>query len=149
MSPGDQQTCGRLNIRAPVGVIFDVITDLELFAELDPPVLSCEITSTRKRGVWVTSHWVAISNHSLKRIEWDEEMIHYDPPHQYAFRVTEGDEVYEGMHTLTENLDGSVTSEFCETYHFPIDVAKAQKNIDALLANVKRVAEARAKDSGK
>jgi uncharacterized membrane protein len=128
-------------------VIFDVITDLELFAELDPPVVSCEITSEKKRGVGVTSHWVAISDHLSKRIEWDEEIIHYEPPRQYAFRVVQGEEVYEGVHTLTENSDGTVTDEFWETFHFAVDTSKAQKNNDGLLRNVKREAEARAKSS--
>ena len=144
--PSDVQLCGKLEIQAPIGVVFEVITDLELFAEIDPPVLSCEITSEKKRGVGVTSHWVAISDHSLKRIEWDEEMIHYNPPRQYAFRVTSGEEVYEGVHTLTTKPDGTVSNEFCETFHFPVKIDKAQKNIDDLLANIKQVAEQRAKE---
>jgi uncharacterized membrane protein len=149
MESMDRQLCSTLRICAPEDVVFDVITDLELFAELDPPVLSCEITSKQKRGVGVTSHWVAISDHSSKRIEWDEEITHYESPHQYAFRVTRGEEVYEGVHTLTKNADGTVTNEFCETFHFAIDIPKAQKTIDDLLENVKRLAEARTRRSGK
>jgi uncharacterized membrane protein len=133
-----------VTIGAPIGVVFDVVTDLELFAELDPPVLSCEITSENKRGVGVTSHWVAISDDLSKRIEWDEEIIHFEAPHQYAFRVTQGEEVYEGVHTLTENADGTVVIEFWETFHFAVDASRRQHSIDELLSNVKREAEARA-----
>lgn len=142
--PKDKQLCGQIDIQAPIETVFEVITDLELFAELDPPVLSCIITSAIKKGVGVTSHWVALSDHSKKRIEWDEEIIHYEPPNQYSFQVTQGEEVYEGVHTLSINPDHSVRNEFCETFHFSIDVEKAQKNIDDLLVNVKREAEKRA-----
>ena len=141
--PSDRQLFSTITISAPIGVVFDVITDLELFAELDPPVLSCEITSESKRGVGVTSHWVAISDDLSKRIEWDEEIIHWETPHQYAFRVTQGEEVYEGVHTLTKNADGTVTIEFWETFHFAVDALKRQQSIDQLLSNVKREAETR------
>ena len=146
-NPSDPQLFSTVTISAPIRVVFDVITDLELFAELDPPVLSCEITSQHKRGLGVTSHWVAISDDQSKQIEWDEEIIHYLSPHQYAFRVTQGEEVYEGVHTLTENADATVTIEFWETFHFAVDVSKRQQSIDALLNNTKREAEARARGS--
>ncbi|MBI4884769.1 MAG: SRPBCC family protein [Actinobacteria bacterium] len=145
--PSDQQLFSSVNIRAPIDVVFEVITDLELFAELDPPVLSCEITSEHRRGVGVTSHWVAISDDLSKQIEWDEEIIQHESPHQYAFRVTQGDEVYEGVHTLTANSDGTVTDEFWETFHFAVDASKRQQSIDGLLENAKREAEARAQRS--
>jgi len=147
--PNDRQLSSTIAVRAPIGVVFDVLTDIELFAELDPPVLSCEITSQVKRGLGVTSHWVAISDDLSKHIEWDEEVIHYESPHQYAFRVTQGDEMYEGVHTLTDDSDGSVTIEFWETFHFAVDAVKRQQSIDGLLANVKREAETRATGSAR
>ncbi|MHA1839715.1 MAG: SRPBCC family protein [Candidatus Ranarchaeia archaeon] len=143
-NPDDVVLCRETVINAPITVVFDVVTDLELFAEIDPPVESVTITSDIRKGKGVTSHWVAISTQSNKKIEWDEEIIYYDRPHQYAFRVTEGEEVYEGVHTLTENPDGTTHIMFCETYHFKADVDKFADVLEHLLANVKRVAEERA-----
>jgi uncharacterized membrane protein len=143
--PGDVTLCRETAIDAPIEVVFDIITDLELLAELDPPVQSVTITSTKKQGLGVRSHWTAISPFSDKEIEWDEEIIYYEHPTQYAFRVISGDEVYEGVHTLTEKPDGATNIMFCETYHFPADKEKFGKVIDGLLNNIKTVAEERAR----
>ena len=143
--PSDVTLCGETVIDAPIEVVFDIVTDLELFAELDPGVQSVTITSTKKRGLGVKSHWTAISFFSDKEIEWDEEIIYYERPTQYAFRVISGDEVYEGVHTLTEKPDGTTNIMFCETYHFAADKEKFGKVIDGLLNNIKTIAEERAR----
>lgn len=143
-NPDDVVLCRETDIQAPITTVFDVATDLELFAELDPPVQSVKITSEIKKGKGVKTHWIAISDYSNKQIEWDEEIIHYERPNQYAFRVTDGEEVYEGVHTLTSNPDGSTHIMFCETYHFKADSEKFGKTLEGLLNNIKNEAERRA-----
>ena len=144
-NPDDVVLCRETDIQASIKIVFDVATDLELFAELDPPVQSVIITSEIKKGKGVISHWVAISDYSNKRIEWDEEIIHYERPNQYAFRVTAGEEVYEGVHTITSNSDGTTHIMFCETYHFQPDPIKFGNTLEHLLNNIKNEAERRAK----
>lgn len=79
--------------------------------------------------------------HTHDRFEWDEEILHYDPPYQFAFKVIHAPGIYEGIFTLTENPDQTVHVELCETFYYPADVPESKRNIDSLLTNLKRLTE--------
>ena len=66
------------DINAPMDVVFDVMTDIELFVELEEGVESVTITSDIKEGKGMTSHWVLKDQKTGERWELDEEILHYD-----------------------------------------------------------------------
>ena len=143
-NPEDVNTYREIDINAPIEIVFQVITDFESFSEIESPIQSVTITSKHRKGKGVTSHWTAISSQTGEVFEWDEEVIYYDPPYQYAFRVTSGNEPFEGVHTLSENPDGTTHLLLSETHFFPLDVDAFAPVIEGLVSNVKKAAEKRA-----
>lgn len=96
---------GEIYIEAPPERVFSVISDVERMYVFDPSVKNITITSKTKRGVGVKSHWVA--EREGKIIEWDEEVIEYDPPRVFAFKVTTEWRRTEGRHTLIPEGTGT------------------------------------------
>ena len=145
--PTNLQLKVEIDIDAPIAIVFDVITDLELFQELEPIAQSVTITSDIKQGVGTKSHWVVVDPFTKEQVENDEEIIYYDPPYQYGFKVLSGNQMSKGAHTLLENNDGTTHLHLCETFYFTVDPQAYREVIEELVKNIKRVAEKRFKSN--
>jgi Polyketide cyclase / dehydrase and lipid transport len=131
-------------INAPINVVFDVVTDIELFVELEKGVKSVTITSDIKEGRGMKSHWVLIDQKNGEEWDLDEEIIFSDRPYQYGYIGYAGGKDYSGVHTLTQNPDGTTHHLFNEAFYFDIDVDIYNEVVGGMVANVKKVAEERA-----
>ena len=131
-------------INAPIDLVFDVITDLQLFVELEEKVESVTITSEITEGVGVRSRWVLTEAGSGAKWELDEEIIRYERPFQYAYVGYSGGKDYSGVHTLEERLDGTTRHIFNEAFYFDVNVAEYERIVGGMVDTVKRVAEERA-----
>jgi len=80
--------------------------------------------------------------------EADEEIVHYDKPHQYAYTGHSRGRDYAGVHTLTENPDGTTHHEFNEVFHFAAEPAAYRQTIEKMVANAKQLAERRHRRPG-
>jgi hypothetical protein len=134
-----------IDINAPMDVVFMVLTDFDLFVDLEEPVRSITITSEIKEGQGLKSHWLLIDPDTGGEWTLDEEIIYYDQPRQYAY-VGHGSngKDYTGVHNLSENPDGSTHVLFNEAFHFEANPDVYGEILDTLLANVKKEAEKRA-----
>ena len=132
------------DINAPMEIVFDVLTDFELFAELDGPVKKVITDPNAVKGKGYQSHWELEDPGSGDRWELDEEILHYDRPHQYAYtgHGTNGKD-YSGVHNLSSNPDGSTHHLFHEVHHFNADPAVYGKSQKGLADKVKKEAEKR------
>ncbi len=131
-------------INAPIDIVFDVITDFQLFVELEEKVESVTITSDITEGMGVRSRWVLTEAGTDARWELDEEVIRFRRPFQYAYVGYAGGKDYSGVHTLEELPDGTTYHVFNEAFYFDVNVAEYDRIVGGMVANVKRVAEERA-----
>ena len=92
-------------VNASPAKVFEVISDVERMHVFDPDVKSVTITSKKKRGLGVTSHWV--SEVVGKKKEWNEEVIEYDPPRVFGFRIKADYRETLGRHVLTPERNGT------------------------------------------
>ena len=132
------------DVNAPMDVVFDVITDFELFVELEEPVKEVITDPNVEKGKGYKSHWEMVEPGSGEKWSCDEEILYYDRPRQYAFagRGSNGKD-YGGVHTLSQNSDGSTHHVFNEVHHFISDPEVYKKTLTRLLNNVKKEAEKR------
>lgn len=131
-------------IHAPIDIVFDVITDIELFAELERGIKSVTITSDIKEGAGMKSHWILEDQITGEEWALDEEILFSDRPYQYGYIGLAGGKDYSGVHTLTENPDGSVRHQFNEAFYFDVNEAEYGDVVEGMVANVKKEAERRA-----
>ncbi len=132
-----------VDIAAPLDVVFSVVEDLELFEELESNVKRVEITTDIKRGLGMKSRWT-LDDGAGGSWYVDEEIIHYDKPHQYAYVGSSPDKKdYAGVHTLTTNPDGGTHLHFAELFFFSGDQELMGRVIDGMMANVKLYSEKR------
>lgn len=134
------------DIDAPMDIVFDVVTDIELFVELEEGVKSVTITSDIKMGKGMKSHWVLEDQSTDENWELDEEIIYSKRPFQYAYIGYAGGKDYSGVHTLTKNPDGSTHHLFNEAFYFKVDPEVYGQVVGGMVANVKKEAEKRAKN---
>jgi hypothetical protein len=144
-NPDDVIITKESDINAPITTVFEVIEDIESFGDLEDGVKSVAITSDVRKGKGVKSHWVLedLSTHEIW--ELDEEIIHYDRPYQYAYVGYAGGKDYSGVHTLSENPDGTTHHLFNEVFFFDIDVDVYDGVVAGLVTNVKKESERRAR----
>jgi uncharacterized membrane protein len=135
------------DINAPIDIAFGVATDLELFKELESIVESVTITSEIKQGKGTKSHWVLVDPLTNRKFENDEEITHFEPPYQYAFKVLAGNNIYEGIHTFSENPDGTTHLHLCETFYYDADPQEYKEVVKDMVNNIKMVAEKRARST--
>ena len=134
-----------IDINASLDTVFGVLTDFDIFAELEEPVKSVTITSEVKEGIGLKSHWQLIDPDSGDLWSLEEEIIHYDRPFQYAYvGYGSNGKNYTGVHNLSQNADGSMHLLFNEVFHFDGDPDVYGEIISRLLMNVKKEAEKRA-----
>ncbi len=144
-SPSDIIISKETQIAAPVETVFDVVTDLQLFVELEEGVKSVTVTSDISEGKGTTTHWVLVDQSTGENWELDEEIIYYRKPYQYAYVGSSGGKDYSGVHTLERNPDGSTHHIFNEAFHFDVDPEVYGEVVGGMVQNVKREAERRAK----
>ena len=133
-----------IDINAPLDTVFAVLTDFDLFVELEEPVEKVTITSDIKEGKGVKSHWQLVDPDSGGKWSLDEEIIHYDRPFQYAYvGYGSNGKDYSGIHNLSENADGTTHVLFNEVFHFDADPDIFGGILIQLLENVKKEAEKR------
>ena len=131
-------------INAPLETVFSILTDFDLFSELEEPVQSVTITSEIKEGKGLKSHWKIIDPDSGDLWSLDEEIVHYDRPFQYAYvGYGSNGKNYTGVHNLSQNKDGSTHLVFNEVFHFNGDPEVYGEILSRLLDNVKKEAEKR------
>ena len=135
-------------VTAPRSTVFEVIEDLELFSSLETNTTEVEYETEHRRGLGVKTRWTMRDPESGETWESHEEIVHYDPPHQYAYRGAAEGRDYSGVHTLTENADGTTRHEFNEVFHFDADPPTYEAAVAELIANAKREAERRHRDPG-
>ena len=140
----DLLTTVESDINAPMEIVFDVLTDFELFAELDGPVKKVITDPNTVKGKGYQSHWKLEDPGTGDKWELDEEILHYDRPRQYAYsgHGTNGKD-YTGVHNLSRNPDGSTHHHFNEVHHFIADPAVYGKSQKGLSDKVKKEAEKR------
>ncbi|MBI9104194.1 MAG: SRPBCC family protein [Spirochaetales bacterium] len=131
-------------VKAPLEIVFDVITDLKLFEELEEGVKSVTITSEIKEGKGMKSHWVLQDQSTGEAWELDEEIIYSCRPYQYAYVGYAGGKDYSGVHTLTANPDGTTSHLFNEAFYFDVDPEVYDEVVGGMVTNVKKEAEKRA-----
>jgi len=142
---GDVVITRESDIKAPMDIVFDVITDIQLFVELEEGVESVTIVSDIKFGKGMRSHWVLKDQNSGEKWELDEEIIYSDRPNQYAYLgIDPQGRDYSGVHTLSLNSDGTVHHLFNEAFYFDVDEAVYGEVVGGMVANVKKEAERRA-----
>ncbi len=140
---GDLRVHVESEVAAPISTLFEVIEDLELFASLEANTTSVIVTTSHRRGLGVKSRWTALHPEIGEEKTFEEEIVHYDKPHQYAY-VGGGDGWdYAGVHTLSENSDGTTHHEFNEIFYFDADRAHFEAAVNGLVTNAKAEAERR------
>jgi uncharacterized membrane protein len=144
-NPDDVIISKERDINAPITTVFEVIEDIQAFVELEEGVKSVTITSDIKQGKGMKSHWVLEDLTTHETWELDEEIIYYDKPNQYAYVGYAGGKDYSGVHTLTENPDGTTHHMFNEAFYFDIDVGVYDGVVGGMVDNVKKWAEERAR----
>ncbi len=142
-TPDDVIITRESDIHAPIEIVFNVITDLELFVELEEGVESVIITSKVKEGKGMKSHWVLKDPFSGEKWELDEEIIFSDRPFQYGYVGYAGGKDYSGVHSLSLNPDGTVHHLFHEVFYFDVDEEVYGEIVGGMIANVKKEAERR------
>ena len=131
-----------IDIHAPLDTVFSILIDFDNFAELEEPVQKVTITSEIKEGKGLKSHWELIDPDTGELWSLDEEIIHYNRPHQYVYvGMGSNGKGYTGVHNLSQNADGSTHLEFNEVFHFDGDPDVYGEILSRLLENVKKEAE--------
>ena len=130
------------DVRAPIEVVFDVLTDFELFVELEEPVKKVITDPKLIKGKGYKSRWEMENPESGAKWSCDEEILHFERPYQYAYagHGANGND-YTGVHTLNSNHDGSTHHEFNEVFHFDADRSVFLAVLNRLVDNVKKEAE--------
>ena len=136
----DLHLCVEMDINAPIEIVFQVIANPQNFVELESVVQKVEVIGGH-HGKGMITRWHIQDSNTGKNIINDEECTHYEPPYQFAYRVTAGERPYAGVHTLTQNPDGTTHIEFNEVWYYPTDAAIKKHIIDNMILNVKRMAE--------
>ena len=132
------------DVNAPMDVVFDVITDFELFVELEEPVKEVITDPNVEKGKGYKSHWEMEDPESGEKWSCDEEILYYDKPRQYAYAgYGSNGKNYSGVHTLSQNPDGSTHHVFNEVHHFAGEPEIYTEILKQLLDNVKKEAEKR------
>lgn len=140
---GDLRVHVESEVAAPITTLFEVIEDLELFASLEANTTSVIVTSSHQRGLGVRSRWTALDPENGEEKTFDEEIVHYDKPHQYAYVGGGEGWDYAGVHTLSKNPDGTTHHEFNEIFHFEADRAHFEAAVNGMVTNAKIEAERR------
>lgn len=143
-SESDLLVSREIDINAPLDTVFSILTDFDLFTELEEPVKSVTITSEIKEGKGLKSHWRLVDPDGGGEWSLDEEIIYYDRPNQYAYvGYGSNGKNYTGVHNLSQNADGSTHHLFNEVFHFEGDPEVYGEVLSRLLENVKKEAEKR------
>jgi hypothetical protein len=151
-TPHDVVISKMTDIQAPIEVVFDVITDFQLFVELEEGVKSVTILSDEGAGagtdggtgVGTRSRWVLEDQSTGAEWTLEEEVIAYDRPRSYAYVGYAGGKDYSGVHTLTENGEGSTRHQFSEAFYFDVDRRVYEEVVSGMMHNVKKEAQRRA-----
>lgn len=130
-------------VAAPISTVFEVIEDLELFVSLEAQTISVDYLTEHHRGLGVKTRWTMRDPKNGELWGSDEEIIHYDKPSQYAYVGNSRGRDYGGVHTLSENPDGSTHHEFNEVFHFDADPGAFDSTVRKMVDNVKKEAERR------
>lgn len=147
-SPRDVIISKESHIHAPITTVFEVIEDIQLFVQLEEGIRDVNIISDVKQGKGMKSRWVMEDMATHEVFEAEEEIIYYDKPYQYAYIGSSKGREYSGVHTLTENADGTTHHLFNEAFYFEIDVDVYNGVVGGMVENVKREAERRHNGSG-
>ena len=141
--PSDVVTSASIDIDAPINLVFSIIGNPLEVINLEDIVHQVSIISERKQGKGTKTRWVSRDFETGKEAVYIEEIYHYEPPFQMAYRVISGPQFYTGIHTLSKNPDGTTLHEFNEVFHFPGNYDELLAIIQQNVHNVKRIAEKR------
>ena len=131
-------------VNAPITTVFEVLEDLELFAELDPLVRAVTFLSPQRRGSGVSTRWEMWDPDANTMVESSEEVVLHEPPVRFGYTGSFSGNRYAGTHSLTENPDGTTQLHFVETFYFDADRDAYRAAVDRLILNIKGEAERRA-----
>ena len=145
-NPDDIVVSAFVDIDAPIEFVFKIVGNPLEVVDLEDIVHQVSIISDIKQGVGTQTKWVNQDFETEKEVVYIEEIYHYEPPHQMAYRVTSGPQYYTGIHTLSTNPDGTTHHEFNEVFHFPGKHDELQAIVEENVNNVKRIAEQRYKN---
>lgn len=145
-NPDDVLVSATIDINAPIELVFKIVSNPLEVVDLEEIVHQVSIISEQKQGVGTQTRWVSQDFEANKEVEYIEEIYHYEPPYQMAYRVISGPRFYGGVHTLSKNPNGSTHHEFHEAFHFPGDEAELQAIVQENVDNVKQIAEQRYKE---
>ena len=141
--PTDVLTTASVDIDAPIDKVFIIVGNPLEVVDLEDIVHDVSIVSEQKQGVGTQTRWVSQDFDTDKEVVYIEEIYHYEPPVQMAYRVTSGPQYYTGIHTLSTNPDGTTHHEFNEMFHFPGNYDELLAIVKENVHNVKRIAEER------
>ncbi len=123
-----------VEIAVPPHVVFSFLTDFEAYPKFDPGIDEVVITSSKRKGVGVKTHWKATRGGESR--EWDEEVVGWRENEYYAYKV--GKREFPASHTITRTAEGSkltYVNRFSDD-HVNVDVVR--KRMETLLDHVKK-----------
>ena len=131
-------------IDVPPQKVWDIITDVPQFVHIDPGVQKIEIISDIKEGLGIRSRWT-VERPKGHIFQWEEEIVAWDPPNSYSFRIfTDVHDMY-GTQTLTPVANGKQTRvEFRSIRNYEVEdefIDRTYEIMRELLNNVKNYAE--------
>ena len=141
--PSDVITSASVDIDAPIDLVFTIVGNPLEVVDLEDIVHQVSIVSEQKQGKGTQTRWVSRDFETDKEVVYVEEIYHYEPPVQMAYRVISGPQFYSGTHTLSTNPDGTTHHEFNEVFHFPGNYDELLTIVQENVQSVKRLAEKR------
>lgn len=146
-NPGDVLVTKEADVEASKETVFEVLEDVKLFEELEENVKNVEIVSEVKSGKGMKSQWLLENPGTGERWEVYEEFVEYDKPNRiyYIGTASDGND-YAGIHTLTENENGTTHHLFNEMFYFDADPEALGRVVEGMVQNVKQEAERRTKN---
>jgi uncharacterized membrane protein len=145
-----ERTEKSVEIKAPIGIVFDLFSDFEKFPEWMQHIK--EVRQTEPRF----TRWAADAPLGIN-VEWEAETTEFEPNRKIAWRTVRGDVEMEGEVTFEETESGSTRMHVSLGYEPPAGhlgtlLAKLfgtdpEKQIDEELKRFATLAESQAKKS--
>jgi hypothetical protein len=124
--------------------VWNIITDIPQFIHIDPGVQKIEIMSGIKKGLGVRSRWT-VERPKGHIFQWEEEIVAWNPPHSYSFKIFTDVHDMFGTQTLTPIENGTKTLvEFRSIRNYQVEddfIDRTFEIMRELLQNVKQYTE--------
>jgi len=122
-----------IEIQASPEEIFSFLTNFEDYPRFDPGIDQVTVTSLKKRGIGVKTHWIATRDGQTR--EWDEEVVGWNQNAYYAYRV--GNREFPASHTITKTATGSKLTYVNRFPDDQINLDQVKIRMETLLKHVK------------